>query len=136
MDCNKIGGENMKIGRKLYYDLITGEVLVDTGEREGNAIKTRTVDQDIAIYTALSEHNRESFDYIELEYGQYAQDFAEANGYRVNPETKTLEFSYPDPNESEPIEPVDIAPLSEQVEELKARQDATENALLDMLMNF
>jgi len=41
---------------------------------------------------------------LEPEYGQYAQDFAESNGYRVNPETKKLEFSYPD-SEQPPEEP-------------------------------
>lgn len=107
----------MQIGRRIYYDNTTGNVLVDTGERQGS-VKPTTIERDIAVYTALSERNRETFDYIELEYGQYAQDFMECNGYRINVDDKTIEFSYPDDNE-EPIEPVYQAPLSEQVEELK-----------------
>ena len=107
-----------QIGRKIYYDLSTGNVLVDTGERSGFVVPT-TVEQDIATYKALSERNRETFDYIELEYGQYAQDFQECNGYRVNPETKQLEFSYPDPNDPDPQEPVYQKPLSEEVAETK-----------------
>lgn len=108
----------MKIGRRIYYDVATGNVIVDTGERQG-FVKPTTVEQDIQAYKALSERNRETFDYIELEYGQYAQDFAECNGYRVNPETKQLEFSYPDPNEPEPQEPVFQKPLSEEIAETK-----------------
>ena len=110
----------MQIGRRIYYDTTTGNVLVDTGEREGFVVPTAP-EQDIAAYSALSERNSDSFAYINLAYGQYAQDFAECNGYRVNPETRQLEFSYPDPNEPEPQEPVYMEPLSEQVE---AQSDA------------
>lgn len=108
----------MFIGRRIYFDKITGKVLVDTGEDLGNVYK-KTIEQDIQTYTVLSERNRDTFDVIELEYGQYAQDFAECNGYRVNPETKQLEFSYPDQNEPEPQEPVYRKPLSEELEETK-----------------
>ena len=105
-----------KIGRKIYYDKATGNVILDTGEMMGAVVET-TVDQDIATFTALSERNRDTFDVLQLEYGQYAQDFAECNGYRVNPETKQLEFSYPDPNATEPQEAVYQKPLTEQLKE-------------------
>lgn len=103
----------MRIGRRIYYEIVNGNVIIDTGERQGS-VRSTTVEQDIEVYTALSERNRETFDYIEFEYGQYAQDFAESNGYRANPETKTLEFSYPDPNEPEIEQPYQV-PLSEQI---------------------
>ena len=105
----------MQIGRRIYYDKITGNVIVDTGERQGHVVQ-RTLEQDIQTYNALSERNAETFGVLELEYGQYAQDFAESNGYRVNPETKELEFSYPDPNEPEVEQPYQ-APLSEKGKE-------------------
>lgn len=108
----------MQIGRKVYYEKSSGNVIVDTGERSGS-VRESTVDEDFASYVALSERVRETVDYIQLEYGQYAQDFAECNGYRVNPETKTLEFSYPDPNAPEEP-PVYRAPLSEEVARLQA----------------
>ncbi|MEK4255409.1 hypothetical protein [Ureibacillus sp. FSL K6-2830] len=104
----------MKIGARIYYEIETGNVIVNTGERQGSVVPT-TVEQDIQTYKALSERNRDTFDYIELEYGQYAQDFAESNGYRVNPETKELEFSFPNPNEEEPQELVYQKPLSERL---------------------
>ena len=81
-----------KIGRKLFYELATGNIITDTGERQGSVVAT-TIDQDIAVFTALSERNRDTFDYIELSFGAYAQDFAECNGYRVNLDTKAIEFS-------------------------------------------
>lgn len=105
----------MQLGRMLFYDVVTGLILVDTGE--WSCVKRKkTVDEQINTYNVLSERNRESFDVIELQYGQYAQDFAECNGYRVNPTTKTLEFSYP--NQNAPEEPQQyIKPLSESVNE-------------------
>jgi hypothetical protein len=82
-----------KIGSKIYYDIATGNVLVDTGERQGSVIPT-TIEQDISTYKSLSERNQETFDVIELEYGQYAQEFLECSGYRINPTTKEIEFNY------------------------------------------
>ena len=128
----------MKIGRKIFYDKVTGNNIIDTGEHEGSVVK-KTIEQDIATYTALSERNRDSFDVLELEYGQYAQDFAECNGYRVNPETKELEFSYPDPNEPT-APPVYQKPLSEQIAELKAQNEAlgltVDSILTDVIPNL
>lgn len=123
----------MYIGRTVFYDKNTGDVIVDTQEKRGSATY-REPDYYIERYTALIERIRETFDYIELEYGQYAQDFTECNGYRVNPETKELEFSYPDPNEEEPQEPVYQKPLSVEVEELKERQQATDMAVFQLMM--
>lgn len=122
----------MKIGSRIYYDRANGEVIEQTSQREG-LVKHTTIEQDIITYKSLSERNRETFDYIELEYGQYAQDFAECNGYKVNPETKELEFSYPDPNEAESQEPVYQKPLSEQVREQESAIGEL-TAIVSMLM--
>lgn len=126
----------MQIGKRIYYDISTGDVILDTGERQGSVV-ARSIEKDVQTYKALSERNRETFDVLELPYGQYAQDFGECNGYRVNPDTLELEFSYPDPNL--PPDEQDIiyrTPLSVEVEELKTRQDSTEDALLTLLMTI
>jgi len=122
----------MQIGRRIYYDKQTGNVITDTGERQGLVVPT-TVEQDIMAYSALSERNQNSFVYIELGYGQFAQDFIECDGYRVNPETKEIEFSYPDPNspgEPQPYQP----PLSVEVEATKARITDLELTIAEMMM--
>lgn len=119
----------MKIGRKIYYEIPTGNIIVDTGERQG-FVRETTTGQDIQTYKELSERNRDTFDVIELEYGQYAQDFAECNGYRVNTETEESEFSYPDPNAPED-EPVYQKPLSEQINEL---EEKTDQAIMELTM--
>lgn len=123
----------MNIGSKIYYELPSGNPILKTFEYAGVVVSS-TVDEDIASHKLLSERNRDSFDVIELEYGQYAQDFAECNGYRVNPETKELEFSYPDPNEPEQP-PVYQKPLSEQIKTLELQQLQT-NEDLSALMDF
>ena len=108
----------MKVGKRIFFDKTTGNIIIDTGERQGAVIAT-SIEQDIATFKALSERNRDTFDVIELPFGAYQQDFAECNGYRVNPTTKELEFSYPDP--SQPDAPqVFQKPLTEQIAEAKA----------------
>jgi hypothetical protein len=121
-----------KIGRKIYYDKSTGNVIVDTGEKMGAVVET-TIDQDFETYQVLKERVRDTVGVIQLEYGQYAQDFAECNGYRVNPETLELEFSYPDPNATEPQEPVYQKPLTEQLKE--TQQAVAELTLLLATLN-
>jgi hypothetical protein len=208
---------NNRIGRKIYYDKATGNVILDTGEKMGAVVET-TVDQDFETYQALKERVRDTVDVIQLEYGQYAEDFAQCNGYRVkqvnqsyadeiaittdgivykiensylqyglddivvkvegnivndgfkfeinkiifdepqikergiNQETgketilykqvtidcvkvAELEFSYPDPNATEPQEPVYQKPLTEQTKELK-QQLAQINADFVAFMDF
>ncbi|MET3699345.1 hypothetical protein SAMN05877753_10216 [Bacillus oleivorans] len=112
----------IQLGRKIYYDKSSGNVVWEIGERTYQFDTTETtIDQDIATFTALSERNRESFDVMKFEFGQFAQDFAECNGYRVDPATKTLEFSYPDPNAPQEPQPYQ-APLTEQIKAIKEQQ--------------
>lgn len=122
----------MQIGRKIFYEISTGNIIVDTGERQGSVVST-TIDYDIETFKGLSERNRDTFDVLELPFGAYSQDFAECNGYRVNPQTKKLEFSYPDPNQPEKP-PVYQKPLTEQIAELEQKNkllEAKNQALAD-----
>lgn len=122
----------MQIGRKLFYDNVTGKIIVDTGEWD-NAVRNKTVEEEIATYPALSQRDPSSFDVLELEYGEYRQDFKEMNGYRVNPTTQGLEFSYPDPNDPEaPIEYVQ--PLSERIDELEIEIAESNTELFEMML--
>ena len=117
--------------RRIYYDIFNGSILVDTGERYGIVIPTSVADE-ISTYKVLTDRNRDSFDFIELEYGAYEQDFRESVDYRVNIETKELEFIYKDSDESE-LPPVFRKPLSLEVEELKVAQAETNTNLLEFM---
>ena len=83
----------MYIGRKIYYEKLTGNVIVDTGERCGNVVET-TTEQDFAMYTSLQRYVPEQVGMIQLEYGQYREEFMTCTGYRVDVETLTIEFDF------------------------------------------
>lgn len=122
----------MQIGRKIYYDLATGSVIQDTGERSGNVVET-TIEQDFAAYAALAERVPETVGVLELEYGERAQDFAACSGYMVDVlgDTPTLIFTYPDPQSPE-APSVYRPPLSEQVADQGQRLADVELALADI----
>lgn len=109
----------MKIGRRIYYELATGSVIVDTHERSGHVVPT-TVEQDFQSYAALAERVPATVGVMELEYGQYAQDFESCSGYMVDVsgDEPKLVFSYPDPEQPE-APPVYRKPLSEELAETK-----------------
>ena len=119
-----------QIGRRIYYEKVTGKVILDTGERSGYVVET-TIDQDFETYAVLAERVRETVGVIQLEYGQYAADFAACNGFRVNPQTREIEFSYPDPQNPE-APPVFQRPLSEQIQDHSQRLADIELALAEL----
>lgn len=109
----------MNVGRMIFYDNLTGEKIVDTGQWK-DVSRKKTVDQQIATYKELSERNRDTFDVIVLEYGQYAQDFAEGRLIGVDLETKNPIFEYP--NTENPTESIITdKPLSVEITELKSQ---------------
>ncbi|WP_340395305.1 hypothetical protein [Paenibacillus sp. FSL E2-0177] len=85
----------MEIGMKIYFEKATGNVVVNTGEQVGRLVVETTEDQDFATYKALAERVRDTIGVVKLKYGQFRREFAECNGYRVNPDTEDLEFTYP-----------------------------------------
>lgn len=114
------------IGKRIYYLKVDGRVVLDTGEAEG-WVNPTTTEQDLEIYSELSKYNKSEVDFIELQFGEFKTEFAECTSYRVNVETKKLEFDYT------PIpEPPDV-PHTPTVHE---RLDALEqvNAEQDMLI--
>lgn len=64
----------MKIGRKIYYEKLTGNILQDCGEREGSVIET-TLEQDFSSYVSLAERVPSTVGVIQLTYRQYADKF-------------------------------------------------------------
>jgi hypothetical protein len=126
----------MEIGRKIYYENATGNVILDTGERAGSVIET-TVEQDFSSYSVLSARVPSTVGVIQLSYGQNEQDFVTCNGYTVDitGATPTLVFSYPDPNVP-PEPPIYQAPLTTQVADLKAENAALQQQLAQINGNL
>mgnify|MGYP001137067813 CR=1 FL=1 len=125
------------IPRKIYYLKQTGDFILDTGEQIGVNLRQTTVDEDFGIYTELKKYNRDSIGCIELEVGQYADDFQSCISFRVNPETLELEFAYYDENENieyrKPLEEL-LKEYKNENETLKNRLETTENAILDLII--
>jgi hypothetical protein len=110
------------VGRKIYYELATGDVILITPEKHSeNAINT-TKEQDFQMYDVLAARNPDTVGVIQLEYGQYQAEFQSARSVKVDIETGQLLFEYPK------YEP----PLSEQVKTLQKENQTLkqENAQL------
>lgn len=122
----------MQIGRKLYYELSTGIVLLDMGERSGSVIET-TEQEDYASYAVLAERVPSTIGVMKLEYFEFSQDFAECNGVMVNLDTGELEFSYPDPSYPEAI-PTYKQPLSVEVTDLKQSKADQDEIIMNILL--
>lgn len=93
----------MDIGKRVYFDTKTGEVILNTGERSGWVVQT-TIEDDIRAFKVLSERNRDTFDFLEFEYGAHREQES-IGGYVVGVEleTKSLIFEYPTPDEQPPV---------------------------------
>ena len=118
------------IGKRIYYLKVDGRVILDTGEAEG-WVNLTTSEDDWRIYSELSKYNKSEVDFIELQFGEFKTEFAECTSYRVNVDTKTLEFDYTPvpPSPEVPVKPS----LHERVDDLELGAEATQEAL-DMLL--
>lgn len=122
----------MKVPIRIYYDIETGHVIQMTGNFIDAWLKKYdSIEEQIPKYQSLSERNRDTFDVIELPFGSYEQDFNESKwNFRVNPKTKELEFSYPDPNAPEEPQPY-VKPLTEQLLDIKTELYQANQAILN-----
>lgn len=114
----------MQIRRKIYYDLATGNILQDCGEREGSVVET-TQEQDFQSYVTLSERVPSTVGVIRLTYGQYADKFG-VYDYHVDPVTETIIWD---------LTPIQQAEIVEQVtlESRIAGIETTQTEIIDTL---
>lgn len=99
-----------QVGKKVYYELSTGNIISDTGEREGSVVET-TQEQDFEAYAALAERVPATVGVIQLAYGELAADFAAQNGYRINainePFDTPMSVEYDEENNETSLSPAD-----------------------------
>jgi hypothetical protein len=114
-----------KIGRRIFYDLLTGNIILDKGEMQGSVVQT-TVDQDFFTFLELKQRDKATVGVKELNFGEFSQDFATCNGVRVDLTTKELLFTYPSEGEST-VTPE--KPLTTQVSELKSENSQLKQQL-------
>jgi hypothetical protein len=129
-----IRGETMNIGRKIYYEKATGNVLVDTGERSGAVMVPNTIENDFKTYIALSGRTSETVGVKELSYGQFKEDFLNCNGYKINPSTLALEFSYPSATPEQP--PEFREPLTVQIDKIEQEKNTLKSGQAQILLKL
>ena len=82
-----------RIGRKIFYEASTGNVILDTGERQGDVIET-TIDEDFDMYAALQPYQREAVGVLQFPFGAWAEEFSKYT-YSVNPLSRTINWGVP-----------------------------------------
>lgn len=110
------------IGRKIYYELSTGDVILIVPEKYAINATNTTKEQDFQMYDVLSARNPDTIGCIQLEYKQYESDFQTANSVKVDLETGELKFNYPNFDE----------PLSVIVNNLKSQNMQLTSQVTDM----
>lgn len=131
-----------KIGTKLYYCLLTGNVLQLVGDMAGNVIEP-TFEQDYEVYNNLKERDKSTIGLLKFEYGEYPKLSENSTGVSIDLETKQPIFNY-EPLPEVPYEPsrVDIlenkiSALEAENKSLKIEQDQqNEEILVNMLANI
>lgn len=63
-----------QIGRKVYYESSTGNVILATSEMSGDVVAT-TEAQDFALYAALKPYQQSAVGVLQLAYGQDSANF-------------------------------------------------------------
>ena len=130
-----------QIGTKIYYCLVTGNVIKIIGDMMGY-VKETTFDEDIEIYSELKERDIRNIGLLQFEYGEYPKLSKGSTGVMVDLETKELIFSYEELPQ-EPIEPTEIEIIQHKLsileaenEKLKVEQEQqNEEILVNMLAN-
>lgn len=114
----------MQIGRKIYYEKSTGNVLQDCGEREGSVVET-TQEQDFQAYVALSERVPSTVGVVSLPYGQDRGKFG-VYGYHVDVVTNEIVWD---------LTPIQQEEAAKQVtfEERIALVETTQTEIIDTL---
>lgn len=129
-----------QIGTKLYYCLLTGNVIKIIGDMQGY-VKETTFNEDYEIYSELKEREKSSIGLLQFEYGEYPKLSQNSTGVMVDLETKELIFSYeelPTP----PQEPTEIEIIQEKISILEAENKTlkqelsiTQDAINELIFN-
>lgn len=82
----------MQVGKRIYYDCVTGDVISISGEYAGENVVDKGIDFDFSIYEPLMKRAPETVQVIQLEFGEHEDEFKEGRLIRVDPTSKDLIF--------------------------------------------
>ena len=129
-----------QIGTKIYYCLLTGNIIKIIGDMQGY-VKETTFNEDIEIYTELKERDKDTIGLLQFSYGEYPILSKGSTGVMVDLETKELIFSYEElptpPQEPTGIEIIQnkISILEAENETLKQELSITQDAVNELIFN-
>ena len=116
-----------QIGTKIYYCLLTGNVIKIIGDMMGY-VKETTFSEDIEIYTDLKERDINTIGLLQFNYGEYPKLSKNSSGVIVDLETKELIFSYEE-LPAEPIEPTWEEQMESKISILECENKALKEEL-------
>ena len=106
-----------QIGTKIYYCLLTGNIIKIMGDMQGY-VKETTFNEDIEIYSELKERDRDSIGLLQFNYGEYPKLSKNSTGVMVDLESKELIFIYEELPQI-PQEPTEFEIMQEEIKALK-----------------
>ena len=106
-----------QIGTKIYYCLLTGNVIKIIGDMMGY-VKETSFNEDIEIYTELKERDIKTIGLLTFEYGEYPKLSQNSTGVMVDLETKELIFSYKEFPQI-PQEPTEFEVMQNRINQLE-----------------
>lgn len=118
-----------KINGKIYYNNVTGNVLLVVNQNEGVWLRETTFAEDVATYPQLKEVASNVISVIRLAWDQYKQDFAVSRPVKVVDGKLTWELF-----DATPEQPPSRS-VTEQIKTLELQQKQT-NEDLSALMDF
>jgi len=122
----------MNIGKRVFYDTTSGNIIVNTGERSGNVLAT-TPQEDIMVYKELADRVEGTYSWVDFIYGAHREEESLGGSIvRIDLETKKPVFKYPDPSGGAPIETVGNP--FDMIRELQAKVDLQDAYLVELTM--
>ena len=122
-----------QIGTKIYYCLLTGNVIKIIGDMMGY-VKETSFNEDIEIYTELKERDINTIGLLQFEYGEYPKLSQNASGVMVDLDTKELIFSYEELPQI-PQEPTEFELMQEEIKALKEEINILKTSISEVLCN-
>ena len=122
-----------QIGTKIYYCLLTGNVIKIIGDMMGY-VKETSFNEDIEIYIELKERDINTIGLLQFEYGEYPKLSQNASGVMVDLETKELIFSYEELPQI-PQEPTEFELMQEEIKALKEEINILKTSISEVLCN-
>lgn len=81
----------MNVGRRLYFDRVTGELIVDVGERSGDVLP-HDVNRDFALLPELKGKLLDDVVYTDLEFGDRKEEFTQMHKITLDVTTLSLQI--------------------------------------------